>query len=62
MKRRIIHHCDGCKTALLRCDELDAWWCPRCDAWAESTCGDPGCAECAARPERPSMMLRQIVA
>jgi len=59
VKSRINHRCDRCKTPLFCSDPLDAWWCPRCDRWAESTCGDAACSACAARPLRPSMMLRQ---
>jgi hypothetical protein len=58
-KRRIVHACDRCNTYLFRCATLDAWWCARCDRWAEGTCGDPACFACVARPERPSIMLRR---
>jgi hypothetical protein len=57
VKRRVIHRCDRCKTPLFRYSALDAWWCSRCDTWAESTCGDASCAVCADRPARPSMIL-----
>jgi hypothetical protein len=61
VKRRISHRCDRCKTPLFRYSSLDAWWCSRCDSWAESTCGDAACGVCADRPARPSMMLRRAL-
>jgi hypothetical protein len=61
VKRRISHRCDRCKTPLFRYSSLDAWWCSRCDSWAESTCGDAACVVCADRPARPSMMLRRAL-
>lgn len=62
VRRRSIHLCDRCKARLFYTKAIDAWWCSRCDRWAESTCGDPGCRACAARPARPSMLLRRAVA
>jgi hypothetical protein len=58
-RRRVVHLCERCKIPLFRSALLDAWWCPRCDRWAESTCGDAACDACAARPARPSMMFRR---
>ena len=53
-----------CESPCLRCGEkqwysrrYDAFFCPRCDAWAEEACEDSHCEYCAGRPERPSLAL-----
>ena len=32
----------------------DAEFCPRCDRWLDTRCGDAGCEFCGNRPKRPS--------
>jgi hypothetical protein len=59
MARR-IHLCTRCKTRLLRDGSFDAYYCPRCDRWAEDTCGDPECEFCSGRPLRPSQRLNAV--
>ena len=33
----------------------DAEFCPRCDRWLDTRCGDAGCEFCGNRPKHPSM-------
>lgn len=47
--------CERCRRALLIYKKArDAWWCPRCDRWAEDVCGDEACEPCRDRPATPS--------
>jgi hypothetical protein len=46
--------CERCDLDLLYCDVHDAYFCPTCDWWTDSVCGDPECTHCAGRAVRPS--------
>ncbi|AMO33817.1 hypothetical protein J2D69_10340 [Lysinibacillus sphaericus] len=45
--------CSKCKCNLLYYDDFDAYFCPKCNSWTESTCSDPTCKYCSSRPETP---------
>ena len=45
---------ERCLGELLYCDIHDAYFCPNCDEWIESSCGDPECEHCPTRAARPS--------
>lgn len=45
--------CPSCKHFLVYADEFDAYFCPSCNVWTESKCGDTTCLYCPKRPERP---------
>lgn len=46
--------CEVCDTILFRNDKHDAYYCPKCDEWAEGNCGEPNCEYCVGRPNKPS--------
>jgi hypothetical protein len=46
--------CERCVADLLYCDVHDAYFCPICDRWIESACGDPDCTYCVGRAPTPS--------
>ena len=48
------NHCKICLDPLDYNDEHDSIFCPSCDEWRESSCSDPTCEYCLARPEKPS--------
>ncbi len=45
--------CPACAEHKIYYDRYDAYFCARCNSWLESACGDPECAYCPGRPERP---------
>jgi hypothetical protein len=45
--------CPACAARIVYHDKYDAAFCPQCNQWLESRCGDARCAYCARRPERP---------
>ena len=50
--------CDKCSGAIAYSDEWDAYYCPACNEWKETTCGDPDCYwQCTKRPEKPIQYL-----
>lgn len=46
-------YCSTCKANLVYYDDYDAYFCPNCNHWAESTCQDPHCKYCPNRPKQP---------
>ena len=42
-------------------DGYDAYYCDICDKWASEKCSDETCEFCAARPLRPSDVLKERV-
>lgn len=60
-KRKKTHNCPFCRTVLFYNTTFDAWWCPRCDKWAEDKCGDDKCDFCSDRPDHPSQVQRRPV-
>ena len=45
--------CPQCGQALIMNEDYDAEFCPACNIWKASRCGDPSCPYCQNRPERP---------
>jgi hypothetical protein len=45
--------CSICGASQIYHDDYDAYFCPTCNAWLESRCGDASCLYCRQRPERP---------
>jgi hypothetical protein len=45
--------CDSCGSRRICHEDYDAYFCPSCDAWLESTCSDKACSYCSQRPDRP---------
>ena len=45
--------CAACSSRTVYHDTYDAAFCPKCNRWLESQCGDPKCGYCVRRPERP---------
>ncbi|MCQ6282567.1 hypothetical protein [Bacillus sp. EB600] len=46
-------YCSICKFTLVYYEDFDAYFCPNCNYWTESNCGDPRCDYCSNRPEKP---------
>ena len=49
------NHCKVCLDPLAYNDEHDSVYCPTCDEWRETSCDDPDCEYCLARPAKPSL-------
>jgi hypothetical protein len=45
-------NCD-CGAPLVYFERYDAQFCPECNEWRQSRCGDRNCYYCPGRPERP---------
>jgi hypothetical protein len=45
----------GCTHPLQLDETYDSYFCDKCDAWMEPTCGDPLCTYCRRRPVVPSL-------
>jgi hypothetical protein len=45
--------CPTCVSPTIYYEKYDAVFCPQCNQWLESQCGDPGCCYCPRRPDRP---------
>lgn len=45
--------CSICKFNLVYYEYFDAYFCPNCNSWTESKCGDTDCDYCPNRPEKP---------
>ncbi|NHM34038.1 hypothetical protein [Neobacillus terrae] len=45
--------CSVCKFHLVYYEDFDAYFCPNCNYWTESNCGDLDCDYCSNRPEKP---------
>lgn len=52
---REVFVCKECGEELLFNATYDAYYCAKCDEWAEPQCGDDCCDYCRNRPERPSL-------
>lgn len=48
------NHCRVCLDRLAYNDEHDSIYCEACDEWRETSCSDPYCEYCLARPVKPS--------
>lgn len=47
--------CTKCKDPLSYNDKWDAFYCHKCNTWAEGTCNDTQCPfECYKRPKKPN--------
>lgn len=53
--------CSTCSSFLRYQERFDAVYCPACDEWQETKCGDPRCRFCSERPRRPSLADEMIV-
>ena len=45
--------CDECGQIRFYHDKFDAYFCAFCNRWLESSCSDPHCSYCKARPKSP---------
>jgi hypothetical protein len=45
--------CLSCTHRLIYHEDYDSYFCPECNAWTESRCGDPKCVFCVNRPDKP---------
>lgn len=45
--------CPACATPTVYYERYDAVFCPQCNRWLESQCGDASCGYCRQRPGRP---------
>lgn len=59
MSKRYTPVCPICNRACVYSDKYDAYFCAE-HGWLQSKCGDPACAFCVARPERPPVCLRAV--
>lgn len=50
--------CVECSTECIRDEIYDAYFCPKCEAWRETQCGDPTCEFCVGRPDKPLSKAR----
>lgn len=48
------NQCPECSGPLKFNDEYDSKYCISCNEWQESSCEDPTCDYCSARPNKPS--------
>lgn len=46
--------CESCNGVLNLNPMYDAYFCPKCDTWAEKKCTDENCYFCVGRPDKPS--------
>ncbi|MBE1553619.1 hypothetical protein [Sporosarcina limicola] len=53
----LTSNCKVCLGSLAYNDEHDSIYCPTCDEWRESSCNDPNCEYCLARPTKPSQCM-----
>lgn len=47
------YFCEKCGTKLKRNEKYDAYYCKKCNEWAEGQCSDPDCFYCVGRPDKP---------
>ena len=52
MKR--VCDCPTCGEPAAYSDQVDAWFCVKCDEWLEVKCDGPECGYCPTRPDKPS--------
>jgi hypothetical protein len=45
--------CQTCEEFQIYYDKYDAYFCPKCNKWKDSNCGDPDCLYCNKRPLKP---------
>lgn len=45
--------CNTCGHQLIHSLSLDAKFCPKCNEWRESPCGDPNCMYCGGLSKPP---------
>lgn len=51
---RQANGCIHCKRKKKYSEKYDAYYCKKCDWWAEPICNDKNCVYCAKRPRYPS--------
>ena len=45
--------CEKCDATPRYNEKYDSYYCPQCNEWIESKCGDESCEFCKDRPEGP---------
>ena len=53
LKRSVCMRCEKCDATPRYNEKYDSYYCPQCNEWIESKCGDESCEFCKDRPERP---------
>lgn len=51
--------CRFCKAQRCYSERFDAYFCPYCNRWLESRCGDPNCEFCKDRPYFPNELWQK---
>jgi len=51
--------CVTCGATLVYYERYDGIFCPQCNVWTSSRCGDPECCYCHLMPDRP-LWRRQV--
>ncbi len=51
--------CDNCNSDYKYNDKYDAFYCEKCNQWAEKKCRDVNCIFCPDRPEKPVRVKNQ---
>ncbi|HEX9060390.1 MAG TPA: hypothetical protein VF941_09440 [Clostridia bacterium] len=51
--RLLDEKCEVCGYTIVYFDKYDAEFCPNCNEWLASNCGDPNCSYCSKRPGTP---------
>lgn len=52
--------CEFCKRKRCYSEHYDAYFCPYCNRWLESRCGDPNCGFCKNRPHFPNKLWKKV--
>ena len=51
--------CRFCNHQRCYSERFDAYFCPYCNRWLESRCGDPNCGFCKNRPHFPNKLWQK---
>lgn len=51
--------CEKCIECLNYSIEFDAYFCLKCNTWTDNPCGNPECARCKERPQKPKTQNRK---
>lgn len=52
--------CPKCLEYPLYNERYDAYYCPTCDKWQSNVCDDSTCFYCVERPEKPSLVTKDL--